>query len=96
MTWASTLCSIVEDRPAFGGAHVIGRVLRRECGCSAYQGVRLDKGETTFGVSSCSEHAEQVKRALFVFGHMEPCDREVFELYAELLDRESADAQVPA
>lgn len=68
--------------------HVIGWQDRRHCGCTSYIGKRLDNHETTFGAHPCEEHGAQVHRAMQTFQHMPPQDREVMELWREVLEHE--------
>lgn len=95
MTWEKRQVGYLEHRPQYGGNHVIGWHYARECGCVARRGMRLDRNEQTFSALACDGHEEEVGRAMFVFGHMPPSTREVFELWEELLEREISGA-VPA
>lgn len=86
--WHEETVAYVEHLPAMGGAHAVGWHSRRECGCLVRVGTRLDTNEPTVTVKSCDDHVEEMRRALFVFGHAEPSDRDALEFLAELLDYE--------
>jgi hypothetical protein len=88
VTWVREKVALLEQRPEYGGLHVVGLVTRRHCGCEAQVGMRLDLDETTFGVHPCREHGVHTARALDTFKHMPPQDRHVFDLWEQLFERE--------
>jgi hypothetical protein len=88
VTWQRQKRAIVERRPEFDGLHVVGIENRRQCGCAGFIGMRMDKREVTFSAVACDEHGAQVARAMDALRHMPPQEREVADLFAEILDRE--------
>lgn len=90
--WRKEKVVYLEYRPEVGGPHAIGWTFTRDCGCAAIRGVRLDLNEPTFLALGCDEHKDEAKRALFVLGHMPASERDIFELYAELMEHELAES----
>jgi hypothetical protein len=70
--------------------YVCGWKVVRPCGCTGEIGMRLDRHEQTFGVIPCDEHEYACRQTLDALHNMPPQDREIGELFAELLERELA------
>ncbi len=88
MSWQRHKIARVEQLPEMGGLHIAGIEAIRHCGCQAQIGMRMDKRETTFGVTPCDQHGGGTARAMDTFKHMPPQEDEVIELWAHLLESE--------
>ena len=76
---------------SLGGQRVLiaeGKEGIRACGCRWVIGVRLDLHEPVFGARPCPAHAREAARAIQIVQGMPPSDREIGELYEELLEQQ--------
>lgn len=88
MTWAREYVSRLERQPEIGGLNSVVEDIVRHCGCKGKIGMRLDKGEVTFGVVPCEQHEGECRRAIDTLQHMPPSDTEIGELFQEQLEAE--------
>lgn len=86
MTWVREKVAKIEM--ANGVLQATGWEGRRHCGCSYFQGIRLDDQEMTFGATACPEHEFQARRAMEFVKNIPPRDEEMHVLWQRTLDQE--------
>lgn len=75
---------LLDEGPVPG---IIGwEIVRDECGCTLWQGVRLDKKELCYGVMPCDDHHVENALVLHTLKTMPGQDVEMAELWELLLE----------